>query len=57
VHNGIPVPIGRFARLMRRRGGVVHVWTVNSAREAEQLWSIGVQGIISDDPALILAAR
>ncbi len=57
VHNGIPVPIGRFARLMRRRGGVVHVWTINSAQEAEQLWSIGVQGIISDDPALILAAR
>ena len=57
VHNGIPVPIGRFARLMRRRGGVVHVWTVNTAREARQLWSIGVQGIISDDPALILEAR
>ncbi len=57
VHYGLPVPIARFARLMRRRGGVVHVWTVNTAREAEQLWSIGVQGIISDDPALILAAR
>jgi len=57
VYNGCPVPIGRFAQLMRRRGGVVHVWTVNTAREARQLWSIGVQGIISDDPALILKAR
>lgn len=57
VHNGIPVPIARYARLMRRRDGVVHVWTVNSAHEARQLWSIGVQGIISDDPAVILAER
>jgi glycerophosphoryl diester phosphodiesterase len=42
---------------MRKRGGVVHVWTVNSAAEARRLWSLGVQGIISDDPAVILAAR
>jgi glycerophosphoryl diester phosphodiesterase len=57
THNGFPVPIGAFARLMRRRGGVVHVWTVNDAAEAERYWALGVQGIISDDPAVILAAR
>jgi glycerophosphoryl diester phosphodiesterase len=57
THNGLPVPVGAFARLMRRRGGVVHVWTVNTAAEARHLWSLGVQGIISDDPAVILAAR
>lgn len=57
THNGFPVPIGAFARLMRRRGGVVHVWTVNHAAEAERYWALGVQGIISDDPAVILKAR
>ncbi len=57
VHNGIPVPVGRFARLMQKRGGVTHVWTVNSAAEARHLWDIGVQGIISDDPAVILSER
>lgn len=57
VHRGIPVPVGRYARLMRKRGGVTHVWTVNSADEARRFWSLGVQGIISDDPAVILAAR
>ncbi len=57
THNGLPVPIGAYARLMRKRGGVVHVWTVNTAAEARRLWSLGVQGIISDDPAVILAAR
>ncbi len=57
VHNGIPVPVGRFAQLMRKRGGVTHVWTINSAAEARRFWDLGVQGIISDDPAVILAAR
>lgn len=57
THHGLPVPVGAFARLMRRRGGVVHVWTVNSAAQARDLWELGVQGIISDDPATILAAR
>ena len=57
VHNGIPVPVGRYAKLMRKRGGVTHVWTVNTADEARHFWSLGVQGIISDDPAVILAAR
>jgi len=33
------------------------VWTVNEPAEALQLWRHGVQGIISDDPALMLATR
>jgi glycerophosphoryl diester phosphodiesterase len=57
THHGVPVPIGGYARLMRRRGGVVHVWTVNDADEAQRYWRLGVQGIISDDPATILRAR
>lgn len=57
TYRGVPVPIGAFARLMRKRGGVVHVWTVNHAEEAKRYWALGVQGIISDDPAVILAAR
>ncbi len=57
THNGFPVPIGRYAQLMKKRGGVTHVWTVNSAAEAARYWAMGVQGIISDDPATILAER
>lgn len=57
VYKGLPVPLGRISRLMKRRGGVVHVWTVNEAEDALKLWKLGVQGIISDDPHTIINAR
>jgi glycerophosphoryl diester phosphodiesterase len=55
--HGLPLPVAALARALRRRGGCTHVWTVNTAAEARALWRAGVQGIISDDPAVILAAR
>ena len=36
---------------------MIHVWTVNDAAYALRLWRDGVQGILSDDPQSILAAR
>jgi glycerophosphoryl diester phosphodiesterase len=33
------------------------VGTVNAPAEALELWRAGAQGIISDDPALMLATR
>jgi glycerophosphoryl diester phosphodiesterase len=56
-HHGLPVPIRQYARVMRELGRTAHVWTVNSAALARRLWAKGVNGIITDDPALILAAR
>lgn len=55
--HGLPVPIAAFARALRRSGTVIHVWTVNDVAEAQALWAAGVQGIISDDPGLMLQAR
>ena len=55
--HGLPVPIGAFARALRRSGTVIHVWTVNDPAQATRLWADGVQGIISDDPALMLRTR
>ncbi len=56
-HRGLPLPIRGFARVMHRLGHPTHIWTVNDARLARSLWQRGVQGIISDDPATILAER
>jgi len=55
--NGLPVPIAALARTLRGSGAVIHVWTVNDPAEARHLWHCGVQGIISDDPGLMLATR
>jgi len=56
-HNGIPVPIARIVRSLHGSPTTVHVWTVNSAAQALDLWRAGVNGIISDDPGLILRTR
>ena len=55
--NRIPVPITALARALRGSGTVIHVWTINDPADAIGLWNVGVQGIVSDDPATILAAR
>jgi glycerophosphoryl diester phosphodiesterase len=55
--HGIPVPIAALARSLRGGGTVTHVWTINDAAQARRLWRAGVQGIISDDPGAMLAAR
>jgi glycerophosphoryl diester phosphodiesterase len=57
VHHGIPVPIGALVRAVRPLGVVTHVWTVNDPAEAHRLWGLGVNGIITDDPATILRSR
>lgn len=55
--NGLPVPFRLLTRSLRPVGMPIHVWTINTARQAERLWDAGVCGIISDDPATIIAAR
>lgn len=53
-HYGVPLPVSRYVR----SGGVpVHVWTVNDPARAVKFWRAGVRGIITDDPAVMVAAR
>jgi glycerophosphoryl diester phosphodiesterase len=56
-YNGLPLPVGRFARALRPCGVPVHVWTVDGRAEALALWAAGVSGMVSNDPAALLAAR
>ena len=55
-YHGVPLPLGRFARLLRPSGVPVHVWTVDDAATATRLWDAGVSGIVTNDPEPILAA-
>ena len=55
--HGIPVPIAALARALEGSGTVIHVWTINDPVVALRLWRDGVQGILSDDPRSVLAAR
>ena len=57
VHEHIPVPLGALARAAAPAGVPLHVWTINDAESARALWRLGARGILSDDPATILAAR
>lgn len=54
---GVPVPVRQLARLVRGAGVTTHVWTINAPEVAIRLWRAGVQGIITDDPAVMVEAR
>lgn len=41
----------RFVNLAHHRGMAVHVWTVNSVSEMRNLLSIGIDGLITDEPS------
>lgn len=54
---GVRLPLLRLARLASTVGAVTHVWTVNDPRIAEGLWQRGVNGIITDDPGVMMPLR
>jgi glycerophosphoryl diester phosphodiesterase len=56
-HNRIEVPTARVIGSARKAGKAMHVWTVNDPILARDLWDRGVNGIITNHPALILAER
>jgi glycerophosphoryl diester phosphodiesterase len=55
--NAIPIPVMRFARMARQTGGTTHVWTIDDPAQARRYWAGAVNGIITNDPATILASR
>jgi glycerophosphoryl diester phosphodiesterase len=48
-----PVVNKRFVTRAHRRGIEVHVWTIDKAEEMERLLDLGVDGIMTDRPAVL----
>ncbi len=54
-YRGLPVVDRQLIAAARRRGLQVQVWTVNQEAEMERLIDLGVDGIITDRPAMLKA--
>jgi glycerophosphoryl diester phosphodiesterase len=57
TYYGLPIPVRRMAAAARKAGIPTQVWTVNDPVKARELWSAGVSGIVTDDPAAMIRAR
>jgi len=52
-HKHVRVVTGRFVRRTRAQGRGVFVWTVNRPDEIRRMFDLGVDGVISDFPAVV----
>ena len=53
---GRPLVTREFVAAAHARGLVVHVWTINESDEMRRLLALGVDGLMSDFPARLVAA-
>ena len=54
---GDQVVTPQFCRTAKKKGIIIHVWTVNDPEEMKQLMEYGVDGIITDFPDRLVALR
>lgn len=53
-YRGVPIVTRRFLAAARRRGVRVDVWTINDPEEMRRLLDLGVGGIMSDRPGVLV---
>lgn len=51
---GIKVITPSFVSMMHDRGAVIMVWTINEEEEMRRLFKLGVDAIMTDDPATVI---
>ena len=54
---GLPVPTRRFVRAAHSAGAAVHVWTVDDPALGHALWARRVNGLVTNRPDVMVAAR
>jgi glycerophosphoryl diester phosphodiesterase len=54
-HRGIRLATREIVAAAHRNGLEVHVWTINEQAQMEEMLSLGVDGIITDEPGRLLA--
>lgn len=51
---GINIVTPSFVKEMHKRGAVIMVWTINDEKSMRELFSMGVDSVMTDDPALVI---
>ena len=51
---GIKVITPSFVKDMHERGAIVMVWTINDEKSMRELFKMGVDTVMTDDPALVI---
>ena len=52
-HRGVPIVTARVVRAAHRSGLPVHVWTIDDAPTMRALLDLGVDGVMTDRPAML----
>jgi len=52
--NGTLVVTRYFIKVLHKRGIKIQVWTINSEYEMRRLFKLGVDGVMTDDPRLLI---
>ncbi|MDD4220560.1 MAG: glycerophosphodiester phosphodiesterase family protein, partial [Sphaerochaetaceae bacterium] len=51
---GITVITPAFIKAFHERGAIIQVWTINDEKQMRTLLSMGVDSIMTDDPATVI---